>query len=83
MTIWLVILFLECSLVQLFQTEGTDKVLRVKLAEHSSDTAASDGSLTARTQGALLGMVVCFAVWKAFVIEEASSSKWVAAVLKW
>ena len=38
MTVWFVSLFLECSLVELFQTETTDKVFWMKLSEHGSDT---------------------------------------------
>ena len=39
MTVWFVSLFLECSLVELFQTEATDKAFRMKLSEHGSDAA--------------------------------------------
>ena len=38
MTVGLVFIFFECSLVELFQAEATDKAFRMKLSEHCSDT---------------------------------------------
>lgn len=49
-TIGLVILLFEGALVELFQAEGTDKMLWVELLSHSSDTAACDRLLTSRAQ---------------------------------
>lgn len=36
-------MFLERALVQLLQTEGAHKVLRMELPKHGGDAAASDG----------------------------------------
>ena len=38
MTVWFVSLFLECPLVELFQTETADKVFWMKFSEHGCDT---------------------------------------------
>lgn len=61
-TIRLVVLFLECSFVELLQAEGTNEMFRVELLAHGSDTPAGDGLLTAGTQRAALGVVVGLAV---------------------
>ena len=42
----------EGALIELFQTERADKMLRVKLFEHCSDAPARDGLLAARAQRA-------------------------------
>lgn len=56
--VWLPILLLEEALAELPQTEGTHKVLGVKLAIESRDAAARDGITAATTQRALPGVEV-------------------------
>lgn len=51
--VWLPFLLLEDAMVELPQTEGTHKVLGVKLAIECRDAAACDGLATATTQSAL------------------------------
>ena len=82
MAVWLVILLLKGSLVELTQTEGTDKVLRVELLVHGRDTAAGDWFVTARTEGATAGVVVRLAVRHTFVVEETARAKHCAALLQ-
>jgi len=62
MTVWLVVLFLERALVELALTERADKVLRVILAIHGSDAAASDGFVTTGAQRSTMSVKVCLAV---------------------
>lgn len=75
MAIWLVILFLERSFVQLFQAERTDEVFGVKFTEHGRNAATRDGLVAARTQRATLCMVMGLAVRHAFMVKETSSIK--------
>ena len=46
MAVRLVVVLLECSLVQLFQAESTHEMLGVKLFKHGRDTPTGDGLLT-------------------------------------
>lgn len=75
MAVGLVVLFFKSAFVELFQAEGTDKVLRVKLLGHRGDTAAGDGLLTARAQGAAALVVVHFTVWLTVMFKETSIYK--------
>ncbi len=56
--VWLPFLLLEDALAELPQTEGTHKVLGVKLAIESRHAAARDGLTAATAQGALPGVEV-------------------------
>jgi len=49
MAVRFIILLLECALVELTLTERADKMLRVVLAVHGRDAAASDWLVTAGT----------------------------------
>ena len=50
MTVWFVIFFLERAFVELALAERADKVLRMVLAIHGSDAAASHRLVTPSTQ---------------------------------
>lgn len=76
MAVGFVVLFFKGALVELFQAEGADKVLRVELLGHGCDAASRDGLLTAGAEGATTLMVVHFTVGLAIVLKEASVHKW-------
>lgn len=44
--VWLVILFLECAFVQLFQTKRAHKVLGMEFPEHRCYAATGNGFVT-------------------------------------
>lgn len=75
MTVGFVVLFFKGAFVELFQAEGTDKVLRMELLGHGCDTAPCDRFLTARAQGAAALVVVHFTVRLAVVLKETSIHK--------
>lgn len=81
MAVGFVILFFEGAFVELFQAEGTDKVLRVKFLGHGRDTATSDWLLTARAEGATALMVVHLTVGLAIIFKETAIHKWSEALL--
>lgn len=81
MAVRFIVLFFEGALVELLEAEGADKVLRVELAEHGSDAAASDGLVAAGAQRATLGVVVRLAVRQTLVVEERPTLEWLSAVL--
>lgn len=74
-------LLLDDALVELPQTEGAHKVLRVKLAAQGRDAAARDGLAAASTQGALAGVVVERAEQSAVQLHEAAVSEGLPALL--
>lgn len=76
MAIWLVVLLLECSLVQLFQAEGADEVFGMKFTEHGCNATTSNGLVTASTKRTSLGMIMGLTIRHAFMIKEASTIKW-------
>lgn len=82
MTVWLVILFLEGTLVELLEAECAHKVLRVKFTMHSSNASASDGLLTAVAQSAAAGMIVHLTVGFTLMLEEASTGESLVAFLE-
>lgn len=75
MAVGLVVMLFEGSLVQLFEAEGADKVLRVEFSEHGSDTATHDRLVARGTQGATLCMVMCLTVRLALKVEEATADE--------
>jgi len=76
MTVWFVSLFLECPLVELFQTETTDKVFWMKLSEHGCDTPTLYWFVTASAETASESVVVVLTVGEAIVFIECSIMKW-------
>lgn len=70
------------AFVELFQAEGTDKMLRVKLLGHGCDAAPRDGLLAAGAEGAAALVVVHFTVGLAIVLKKASIHKWGEALLQ-
>lgn len=81
LAIWLVILLLEGSFVELFKAEGTDKVLWMELLPHSSNTTASNWLLAARTQRSTAFMIMNLTVWLPIMFKETSIDKWSKAFL--
>lgn len=79
--VWLPFLLLEDALAELPQTEGTHKVLGVKLATESRDAAARDGLATATTQSALPGVEVQWAEGSTIQLLEAAISEGLQTVL--
>lgn len=75
MAVRFVVLFFEGAFVELFQAEGTDKVLRVELLGHGCDAASRDGLLTAGAEGAAVLVVVHFTVRLPVVLKETSIDK--------
>lgn len=82
MAVGLIILLLKCAFVELLEAEGTDKVLWVELLGHGCDTAARDGLLAARAEGAAALVVVHFTVGLAVVLKETSIHKRGEALLE-
>lgn len=82
MAVWFVVLFFKGAFVELFQAEGTGKVLRVELLGHGCDAAACDWLLTAGAEGAAALMVVHFTVRLAVVLKETSIHKGSKALLQ-
>ena len=82
MTVWLIILFLEGTLVKLLEAECAHKMLRVKFTMHSSDASASDGLLTAVAQSAAAGMVVHLTVGFTLMLKETSTGESLMAFLE-
>lgn len=72
---------LDDALVELPQTEGAHKMLRVKLAAQGRDAAARDGLAAGSTQGALAGVVVERAEQSAVQLHEAAVSEGLPALL--
>lgn len=70
MTVWLVRLLLKGALVELLETEGADKVLRMEFAEHGRDASSADRFMTTSTKGTSFLMVVSLAIWLTFMIKE-------------
>lgn len=70
------------AFVELFQAEGTDKMLWVKLLGHGCDAAPRDGLLAAGAEGAAALVVVHFTVGLAIVLKKASIHKWGEALLQ-
>lgn len=68
-------------MAELPQTEGTHKVLRVKLAIESRDAAARDGLTTATTEGALPRVEVNGAEGSTIQLHETAISEGLQAVL--
>lgn len=79
MTIRLLALLLERSLVQLLEAEGANEVLRVELSEHGRDATARDGFVASGAQWSSEGVEVCLAVRPALVLEEVAVGERIAA----
>lgn len=82
MAVGFVVLFFKCAFVELFQAEGADKVLWVKLLGHGCDAAPRDGLLTAGAEGAAALVVVHFTVGLAVMLKKASVHKRGEALLQ-
>lgn len=82
MTIWLVILFLKSTFVELLEAKCTHKVLRMKFTVHGSDASACDWLLTTEAQRASAGMIVHLAIRSAFMLKETSTRKSLMAFLR-
>lgn len=78
--IWLVILFLECSFVQLFKAEGANKVLRMKLSKHCGNTSARYWFVTSSTKSASFSMVMGLTVRLTFVVEKRPPLEWLSTI---
>lgn len=74
-------LLLDDALVELPQTQGAHKVLRVKLAAQGRDAAARDGLAAASAQGAPHRVVVERAEQSAVQLHEAAVSEGLPALL--
>lgn len=81
MAVGFVVLFFKGAFVELFEAEGTDKVLRVEFLRHGRDTATCDWLLTAGAEGATALVVVHFTVGLAVVLKETAIYKWSEALL--
>lgn len=81
MTIGLVVLFFEGSLVKLLQTERTDKVFRMELPKHGCDTSPHDWFMACSTQRTPFEMVVGLTIRLPFEIEERSSNEGTSAFI--
>jgi len=80
MAVRLVSFLFERPLVQLFETERTDKVFGVKLAEHGSDAPARNGLLTGGTRRPSHVLVMSLAIWIALVLEKVALHKRLVAL---
>lgn len=75
LTVRLVVLLFEGALVELLETEGTDKMLRMKLLAHGCDAAARDGFLTAGTQRPAADVIMNLTVRLTVMLEETAVDK--------
>lgn len=75
MAVGLVVLLFEGAFVELFEAEGTDKMLRVELARHGCDAAACDWLLAARAERAALLMIVDLAERTSTMLKETAIHK--------
>lgn len=82
MAVGFVVLLFESAFVELFQAEGTDKVLWMEFLGHGGDAASCDGLLTAGAEGATSFVVVHFTVGLAIVLKETSIHKRGKALLQ-
>ena len=80
MAIGLVLVFLEGPLIELFQAETANEVLRVKLPEHGRDATPRNGLLAARAEAASHGVVMGLAVRLVVVLKVVSCRKWLMAL---
>lgn len=77
-----IVLLFKGAFVELFQAEGTDKMLWVKLLGHGCDAAPRDGLLAAGAEGAATLVVVHFTVGLAVMLKKASIHKRGEALLQ-
>lgn len=82
MAVWLVLLLLEGSLVQLLEAEGADKVFRVEFLKHGRNAAPGDRLGAAGAQRSALGVVVSLTVRQSLVVEEGAALEGLSAVLE-
>lgn len=75
MAVRFVILLLEGALVELLETEGTDKMLRVELLAHGRDASAGYGLLAAGAERATSFMVVNLTVRLPIMLKETAVHK--------
>lgn len=82
MTVRLVCLFLERALIQLFQTESANEVLRMEFLEHGRYATTRDGFVTAGTQRTSFRVVVGLAVRLTFMVKERATNEGLSAILE-
>jgi hypothetical protein len=70
MTVRLLSLLLESSLIELLQAEGADEMFRVELPEHGGDAATGNRFVAAGAQRAAESVEVGLAVGPVLVLEE-------------
>lgn len=75
MAVGLVVLFFKSAFVELFEAEGADKVLGVKLLGHGRDAASGDGLLAAGAEGAAPLVVMHLTVRLTVVLEKTAIYK--------
>lgn len=82
MAIGLVVLLLECALVELLQAEGAHEMLGMEFAEHGGDASAGDGLGASGAQRSPLRVVVGLTIRQSLVVEERSAVERLPAILK-
>lgn len=82
MAIRFVVLFLKSALVQLFQTEGANEMLRMEFPKHGRHASSGNRFVTASTEGAPLQVIVRFAIGLSFVVEEGTTDERLPAILE-
>lgn len=71
-TVGLVVVILERSLVELLQAERANEMLLMKFLAHRANASTGDGFLASSAEGASLGVIVCLAVGQTIQLEEAT-----------
>lgn len=81
MTVRFVVLFLECTFVQLFQTESANKVFRMEFTEHCGNTTTGYWFMAPSTEGTPLGVIVSLTIWLTIMVEERTTMERLMAFL--
>lgn len=81
MTVWFIVLLLECTLVQLLQAEGAHEMLRMEFLKHGRDAASGDGLRAAGAQRSPLCVIMRLAVGQTLMVEERSPVERFSAIL--
>ena len=80
MTVWLFLVLLEGTLIELLKAERTGEVLGMILLGHGRDAAARNRSATAGAQSSSLIVVMVLAEWLPFHFKIVTSVKGQLAV---
>lgn len=82
MAIRLVVLFLECSLVQLLEAKGANEMFWMEFTVHGCDTSTCNWFLATVAERSTSGMIMHLAIWHSFMFKETSTLEGLMAFLQ-